>query len=236
MGTTLNAHHKSSEIGFSTTTRVILLTGIPLIGIILGSFLPMLAQWTLTLPWIPFRGPIELITSFKGPWMEVLFGLLGLGTGIWFALAIINETLRVTLTEKYVLLDKDKRIQTINRDEITATFVEGKYLVFLGPLGRELARETYDLSVKRLASALDLHGYPFMPLGDPYREQYRRWVADTPDLPPAINALMKARENALQKKDTANAKDLRCEFIKLGYVIREEELRQYWRSNEIHES
>ncbi|OAB42859.1 YqeB family protein [Paenibacillus glacialis] len=236
MATTVKARHESTEIGFSTTTRVLLFTGIPLIGIIIGYFLPALAAWTLTLPWIPFRGPIELITSFKEPWMEIICSVLGLAAGIWFALAFITETLVVTITDKYLQLDKDRVVQAINREEITAAFLDGKYFILLGPSGQELAREIYDLSIKRLASTLELYEYPFIPSGDPYKEQYRRWVVDSPDLPPAINALMKARENALHKKDTANVKDLRCELIKLGYVIREEEVRQYWRSFEIHDS
>ncbi|MEK3889116.1 hypothetical protein MHB53_17290 [Bacillus sp. FSL K6-3431] len=40
---------------------------------------------------------------------------------------------------------------------------------------------------------------------------------------------MKAREIALQKKEVDDTKDLLHEIDKLGFVVRDEETRQYWR-------
>jgi len=79
------------------------------------------------------------------------------------------------------------------------------------------------------AAAFRKHGYPWSDDGDPHRDQYRRWVPDMPDLPASANALLKARELALQKKDKTDAEDLRKELARLGYVVREEGTRQYWR-------
>ena len=54
-------------------------------------------------------------------------------------------------------------------------------------------------------------------------------MPDTPDLPAAVNALLRARERALEDGDHADAADLRREITKLGHVVRTEHHRQYWR-------
>ncbi|HDI3019568.1 TPA: hypothetical protein PL519_003851, partial [Clostridium botulinum] len=48
-------------LNFSKTDKVILWLGFPLIGLVLGWFLPSIAKWGISLPWIPFQGPLKLI-------------------------------------------------------------------------------------------------------------------------------------------------------------------------------
>ena len=36
-------------------------------GAALGALLPFLAGWATDLPWVPFRGPLELLGSFDQP-------------------------------------------------------------------------------------------------------------------------------------------------------------------------
>jgi len=59
--------------------------------------------------------------------------------------------------------------------------------------------------------------------------QYHRWAQDTPDLPPTVNALLKAREKTLKNKNGREARELRSEVAKHGVVVRDKETRQYWR-------
>jgi hypothetical protein len=54
-------------------------------------------------------------------------------------------------------------------------------------------------------------------------------VPDTPDLPGAVHALLKAREAALKKRAGRDVAELRDEVQKLGFVVRETATRQYWR-------
>lgn len=224
------SYQKPTVIGFSVAIRVLIFAGCIILGIALGYFIPLIAKWALTLPWVPFEGPLKLITSFSGVWVTVVTSFLGLLAGLWFAEEVIKDTLRVVVSGETIRLEKDGIVQDLSLADISLVFLDGKQLVILGNAGEELARETYEWASGRIAVALTEHGYPWSPGGDPYQEQFRRWVLDTPDLPPAVNALLKAREIALQKKEKGEAKELRREVSKLGFVVKDEETRQYWRA------
>ncbi|MGF9912361.1 DUF308 domain-containing protein [Paenibacillus ehimensis] len=223
-------YREPTAIGFSGAVRVLLFVGGSVLGLALGYFIPLIAKWALTLPWVPYEGPLKLITSVSGLWATVIASLLGLAAGLWFAQEVIKDTLYVVVSGETIRLEKDGAAQELTRETIGAVFLDGKQLVVLGNKGEELARETYEWASGRIAGALTEHGYPWSPGGDPYKEHFRRWVPDTPDLPPAVNALLKAREIALQKKEKGEAKELRREVSKLGFVVRDEGTRQYWRA------
>ncbi|MCP3775509.1 DUF308 domain-containing protein [Paenibacillus sp. MZ04-78.2] len=221
---------KPTVIGFPFIIRALIFIGCTILGIALGYFIPMIAQWAATLPWIPFQGPLKLISSFSGAWVTtVVTSILGLLVGLWFAEEVIKDTLRVVVSGEMIRLEKDGGGQELSFENISMVFLDGKQLVLLGHAGQELAREKYEWASERIVSALTAHGYSWSPDGDPYKGQYHRWVQDTPDLPPAVNALLKAREKALKKEDGREAKELRSEAAKHGVVVRDEETRQYWR-------
>ncbi|SCW63692.1 hypothetical protein SAMN04487970_102275 [Paenibacillus tianmuensis] len=225
---------KPTVIGFPFIIRALIFVGCTILGIALGYFIPMIAQWASTLPWIPFQGPLKLISSFSGAWVTtVVTSLLGLLAGLWLAEEVIKDTLRVVVSGETIRLEKDGGGQELSFENISMVFLDGKQLVFLGHAGQELARDKYEWASERIVSALTAHGYAWSPDGDPYKEQYHRWVQDTPDLPPAVNALLKAREKALQKEEGREAKELRSEVAKHGVVVHDEETRQYWRMQAI---
>lgn len=58
----------------------------------------------------------------------------------------------------------------------------------------------------------------------------RLWVDHTPDLSPALNALLRGREQSLQKKDEESAKEMLREASKLGIMVRDRGKFQYWRN------
>jgi hypothetical protein len=217
-----------TTLGFSPSTRGTFLVGLPLLGTALGFFLPRLATAALRLPWVPFQGPIKLVASLHGAWALVT-ALVGAAAGLWFAFMIIKETLAVTITDREVRLAKDDAVRVVARHDVGAVFLDGKQLVLLTTSGEELAREPHESTPDRIAQAFTSHGYPWSPNGDPHRDAYRRWVPDTPELPAAIDALLKARQRALDKKDARDAADLGREVGKLGYVVRDEQTHQYWR-------
>ena len=225
----ISLHNKKTVVGFSTTTGIILYGGFGAAGLVLGYFLPQIAAWALKLPWVPFEGPLKLVNHFSGIWVNLILAFLGLIVGLVVAVVAVKELLVVIITDEAVQLDKDGHKQTIERKEIDTVFIDGKQLVILGKSGHELARDKIDESPNTVMDAFKRHDYSWSSEGDPFKHEYRRWVLDTPDLPPTANALMKAREIALQKKDAKDIKELRNEIIKLGYIVREEETRQYWR-------
>ena len=64
-----------------------------------------------------------------------------------------------------------------------------------------------------------------------FADHYVRWVADSPELTPSLNALFLAREKAMENEEKEDAADLRRELSKLGITVRDEGKRQYWRQH-----
>ena len=97
--------------------------------------------------------------------------------------------------------------------------------MLLGRTGAELAREPSHLSARRLAPVFGAAWSP----RDPYTDAYRRWVPDLPDIPPEVAALFAARQRALDRGDGDDARELRDELGRLGFVVRDTGKRQHFR-------
>lgn len=218
--------------------RVLMWTGLPLLGAGAGWLLKSMAGWVASLPWAPLQGPFELadrlIASFGEP--QATIGALAIGAVAGLVLAFIaeQESLTVAVSHDQVSIKRGEHSSRIERTSVNAVFLDGKQLVLLGRSGEELAREASDLDTDRLRGAFQAHGYPWLADGDPYKDEYRLWVEDTPALPAGADALLKARARALDRggdgKD--DAAELRAELARLGIVVREEKKRQYWRRTE----
>ncbi|MFC0526900.1 YqeB family protein [Phytohabitans kaempferiae] len=205
--------------------------GLPLAGAGAGWLLQALAGWLADLPWIPFKGPIELLASVADNEPLATIVSLAVGAVVGLVLAFIGamETLRVAITDSDVTLRRGDAKQTVNRSDVRAVFVDGKQLVLLGRESEELAREGFDLGADRMRDGFLAHGYPWAAAGDPHRDEFRRWVPDDPELPGSADALLKARAKALEKGEKTDIAELRSELGKLGVVVRDESKRQYWR-------
>lgn len=219
--------------------RVLMWTGLPLLGAGAGWLLKSVAGWVASLPWAPLQGPFELadqlIASFGEP--QATIGALAVGAVAGLVLAFIaeQESLTVAVSHDRVTTKRGDTSRKIGRASVNAVFLDGKQLVLLGRSGEELAREASDLDAGRLRDAFQAHGFPWLAGGDPYKGEYRLWVEDTPDLPAGANALLRARARVLGKGDDEAAElvaELRAELARLGIVVREEKKRQYWRRTE----
>jgi hypothetical protein len=186
------------------------------------------AGWVASLAWAPFQGPFKLVASIPEPQATIGALVVGAVAGLVLALLAAMERLTVTVSDDQVAVARGESTREIKRASLGAVFRDGKQLVLLGRATDELAREACDLDDGQLANAFLIHGYPWVN-GDPHKDEYRRWVEDTPDLPVGANALFKARAKALDKGDADDAAQLRAELAKLGIVVREEKKRQYWR-------
>ena len=67
---------------------------------------------------------------------------------------------------------------------------------------------------------------------DPYLEAYRRWVPGLPEVPAAAEAVFTARQKALTAGDDDDVRELREELGRLGFVVRDDRKKQYWRRAE----
>lgn len=214
-------------LGRSVGGTVLVYAVCVLAGAGVGWLVGFLAHWLVTLPWAPLQGPARLLASIPGPWLPVVGAVAGLVVG----LVAQHEELVVRLSDEGVVLTRKGRDQEFAHDAIATACRDGKYLVLLGHDGGELAREECDLDAGRVAEAFTEHGYAWADT-DPHQGEFRRWVPDTPELPAAANAFLKARQTALEKKGPSDGdvRELREELARLGVIVRDEKRRQYWRT------
>ena len=233
MGWTAQTSNRT-VIGHSTTDKVVLFGGLPLVGLVLGFFLPRIADWATTLDWVPFQGPLKLIAGWDEWWVSVICIVIGLLAGVLLAAMALEDTLKVTITGQSVEFLKNQKTVTVPREKVAVAFVDGKEIVLQDSTSRELAREKHDQlkgEARQIPAAFRAHGYPWSESGDPHAERFRRWVEDEPELPPTVNALLKVRSKAFDQGDKGKAdlRELRDEVTKLGFTVKDKEKKQYWR-------
>lgn len=200
----------------------------PLVGGVVGWFLPGIAQWVVDLPDLPGKGPFRLVASFpRGPATLVAAGV-GVVAGLLLAAVAAYERLTVTVAGDRVTLTRGGTATVVPRERVLGAFADGRHLVLVDHKGAEPAREKHDLSPARLAEAFRGHGYPWL-AGDPFADRYTLWVVGVPGLPPGGEALLAARATALEKSKAEDAARLRGELARIGVVVRDEKKTQYWR-------
>ena len=218
----------ATELGYSRWGQALYVLIPALVGGGLGWALPVLLDWLLGLPWIPFRGPLSLIDSVPDQIaLPVLIGL-GLVAGVVFGLYALHEELSITVDDHRVRLRRRDTDRRLDRTAIADVFLDGKELVLLGHDSNELAREKTDRPAARLADAFTQHGYPWRTGGEPRAGDFR-WSESAQGLPAAARAMLSMRARALKAKKADDAADLRAELVNLGVVVRDEGGKQYWR-------
>jgi hypothetical protein len=221
-------------IGHSVADKVVLFGGLPLVGLVIGFFLPRIADWAVKQEWVPFQGPLRLISRWDGWWVVLICVVLGILGGVLLAAIALEDTLKVTVTNQSVEFLKNQKTVTVPRENVRVAFLDGKEIVLQDATSRELAREKHDQlksEAKQIPPAFRAHGYPWSEAGDPHADRFRRWVEDEPELPPAVNAVLKARSKAFDQGDKGKAdlRELRDEVTKLGYTVKDKDKKQYWR-------
>ncbi|HEU5160950.1 MAG TPA: hypothetical protein VFU43_28390 [Streptosporangiaceae bacterium] len=209
--------------------RALVWIGFPPLGAVLGGLLDLLVRWMASLPGGPFHGAVKLADKLPEPHAAIGSIILGALAGLALAHQAAKERLTVTVSGDRVILARRGSVREIAAGSVSAVFRDGRRLVLLGPDTEELSREPCDLNTERLRAAFVAHGHPWHDDGDPHAGEYRRWVEATPDLPPGVNALLKARARALAKGERDDAADLRAELAEIGIVVRDEKKRQSWR-------
>jgi hypothetical protein len=210
--------------------RALVWVGFPLIGAAAGWLLKSLAEWATSLPWVPFQGPLELVASVPDPQATIGSLALGVAGGLVVAVLAEQDYVRVTVEDDQLTVTRGGSSRRVPRASVEAVFLDGKQLVLLGHETDEVVREGGDLpDAERLEAAFRAHGYPWVPGGDPHKDEYRRGVEDLPGLPAGADAVLKARARALDRGDKEDAAQLRLELGKLGIVVRDEGKRQFWR-------
>jgi len=205
------------------------LIGLPLLGAALGWGLTFIVEWIVGLPWFPFQGPLELFTDLSQPLRLVVGIAAGVVLGLVVAFFALHEMLTVTVGRDAIGVKRGDYEREIGRADVTGVFVQDKRIVVLGPRRRELANAPFDLDRDKLAAALRRHGYGWLPDGDPYAAEFKRWVPGADGLPQGANAVLKARQHALEKSSESDLRELLDELDTLGVVVHDKDKKQYWR-------
>ncbi|SIN35998.1 YqeB family protein [Micromonospora cremea] len=207
---------------------VVLWAGFPLLGAGAGGLLALVAGWVAGLPWAPVQWLFNLLDRL--PEQQAIAGTAAVGALAGLVLAGVGtaERLAVTVDAAQVRLRRAGENRHVARAETRVVFVDSGELVLLDADGAELVRESTDLPVTRLAAAFRTHGWGWAD-GDPHRAAYRLWVPDLPGLPAGADALLRARDRAIQRGRRDDARELRRELGRIGVVLRDEGKRQYSR-------
>ncbi|MGZ0148923.1 YqeB family protein [Kribbella sp. WER1] len=224
----------NTVIGHSAADKAVLFGGLPVAGLVLGFFLPRIAHWAGGHEWVPFQGPLRLIAAWDSWWVVAICVAVGLVAGVVLAAMALDDTLRITISNRSVEFLKHQKTVAVPREKVSVAFLEGKEIVLQDASSRELAREKHDQfksETPKIAAAFRAHGYPWSEAGDPHEADFRRWIEDDPDLPPAVNAILKVRSKAFDDGDKGKAdlRELRDELTHLGYTVKDKDKKQYWR-------
>ncbi|NGN68591.1 hypothetical protein G5C51_32445 [Streptomyces sp. A7024] len=218
----------ADSVGQPAGERWLLLLGGPAAGALLGYLVTLLAGWVTKLPSAPFGSWFELVAGANGRWGPWAVMGVGLVLGVAGGLFAVAMGAKVTFEGPEVRIAQDGNESAVPATEIDAVFADGKDLVVLDAATRQLFRGRCELPAAKLAAAFTSHGHHWLP-ADPHADAYHRWVPGAPELPPGVNAVLRARKSALENKDAADALELREEAQQQGYVVRDEGTRQYWR-------
>lgn len=214
--------------GFSKGDKGITIFLFAAIGGVIGWFLPTIAGWLLKLPFIPMEGLFEWIATTDNQLITIITPIVGALAGIALALYAFYEALTITVTDEEIKLNSKQKEKVIQKQDISTIFLDGKHLVILGKDDRELFRGEHEEKKKVISETFQDYGYAWSN-SDPLEEKYKRWVPDHPDFPNHVNALLAARERALEEDDEEEVKILRKDLADIGVYIRDKNERQYVR-------
>ncbi|MCZ7376652.1 YqeB family protein [Micromonospora sp. WMMC250] len=203
--------------------------GFPLLGAGAGWLLAAATGWLNRLPWVPFGDLIEWLDRLPEPQATAGTITVGVVAGLVVAGIGTAERLIVTVDPAQVRLHRSDQDRTVARVDTRVVFLADKHLVLLDGDGAELVREPTDHSARQLAAAFRAHGWGWAD-DDPHRSAYRLWVPDLPGLPAGADALLRARERAVERDRRDDARELRRELGLLGVVLRDEGKRQTGRA------
>jgi hypothetical protein len=167
-------------------------------------------------------GPLWLAAQLPTVWAVPALTVAGTVAGAWVAMQARRQSPVVTVDRDHVLLQDGTFACQLGRERVGAVFTDGRELVVLDDAAGELARiRAADLPTGRLRGAFERFGYPWRGTADPREAEFVRWVDGTPDLEPAIHALLRARKRAIDDKLPGAADNVLDELRASGVAVRD---------------
>lgn len=111
--------HKIMDLNresFSSKLEKALIIIVPMIlGGLIGWFIPVIADWLLNLPVVPWEKFIEFIASLNSLWISIIASIIGIIAGILLTLTIFDESLEVTITYEKLHLKLGDKVDTLEK-------------------------------------------------------------------------------------------------------------------------
>ncbi|MFI1988554.1 hypothetical protein [Actinoplanes sp. NPDC020271] len=213
------------ELGFTPRDRALVAAGPAVAGLLLAGGLPIAARWLLGLDTaLPFRQIIRLIGAIDRPWELAIEAAVLALAGLLVTVVLFERLITIAVAPAEARFGET----VMSRNDVAALYPEGDTLVVLDRESRQAVRCMPRARRKALAEAFQQFGYPWRD-ADPYADLYRPWIAAADALPPAVDAVLSARAVAVRKKAAKEAGELRATLEKLGYAVRDEGEKQFWR-------
>ncbi|WP_232666657.1 YqeB family protein [Pseudonocardia sp. TRM90224] len=209
--------------------HVFLWTAFPLAGAVAGFVLAHVPEWIAALPWFPNQTKIAELAGVIGPKVTAALVVVGVLAGVVVALMARADLLTVRIADDSITVRRNNDEAAFGRDAVSGAFVDAKELVLLGPSGEEQAREKTDLKPPKLRAGFEAHWYVWHE-HDPYAAQFTRWIDGSTGLSQDANAILRARQAAIENDDADDRRELRQELARHGVFVRDEGKRQYWRA------
>jgi hypothetical protein len=219
---------QDTELGLTKMERAAIHVIPPILGAIIGWYLPVIAKWILKLPWLPYEGLVEKIASYSGMTASAILCIIGAVAGIALSQFIFYETLTVIINKEAVLLKIRKAQDSFLKEDIQSVYLDGKSLVLVGRQENEMYKEAYDGNKETIAQAFLSLGYPWF-YDDPYLADYRRWEESDLQVPVAAHSLLRARKEYLEDDEETKARQLQRDLAKIGIAIKDRKGGQYIR-------
>lgn len=131
-------------------------------GLVVGLVLPWVARFADDHEWVPFGGPLRLLTSFDGSWLVWGRPLVGLLLGLVFAAWVVTNTAVLHVDPDEIRVERRGEVErVIPRAKVDTVHRTGPRVVIEAAGGRELFRDDVEGDRAAIREAFVGAGYPW---------------------------------------------------------------------------
>ncbi|QBJ96349.1 hypothetical protein ERC79_10510 [Rhodococcus sp. ABRD24] len=224
----MSATLDKTTVRHSTVLHIALWTMLPIFGALVGLVLSRVPSWLAALAWFPNQDKITELADVIGFKVALVVAIVGLLAGCLLAVMAYDHIVSVTVDDQNVTIRRSDEVTILSAAEVNCVFVDEGHLVLLGSVSEELARERTGLSLDALEVAFTSHGYSWRGR-DPHADSFTRWIDGASGLSQDANAILRARQDAMDSGDSEDQRELRSELARHRIVVRDSGKRQYWR-------
>lgn len=217
----------TSKIGMGFMENLIAVL-FPIVLGTIGWFLPKLFDFIKRIPFFFDSKAIQLLESFNPFWVSIILMFVGVVIGVFLALTIYSEALKMNISDHEILINKDDKEKTIQKSEIKAIFMEDNEVVITDHKGQELLSEKTDIKKEKIREIFLYHHYPWCEQ-DPYVNEFNLWTLEDHTLGEKVNSILYERRKAIREGDKKKAKNLKMDLNELGVVVKDQGENQYVR-------